>query len=154
MADQEMGTKHDLCVGDSLYVAGEPQKMTERDYGELLSNSKVCGILYPSGNPVPVVSLVAQRGKKHCRTAVTLHHLRYNQPMNTSQILTHIEEEISRLRQLRALLSGEETTSTRLKPGPKPGKTVTAKKRVLSPESRARIVAAQKARWAKAKKAA
>jgi hypothetical protein len=72
MADQEMGTKHDLCVGDSLYVAGEPQKMTERDYGELLSNSKVCGILYPSGNPVPVVSLVAQRGKKHLSNGCNL----------------------------------------------------------------------------------
>jgi hypothetical protein len=81
-------------------------------------------------------------------------HLRYNQPMNTSQILTHIEEDISRLRQVRALLAGEETTRTRLKPGPKPGKTGTAKKRVLSPESRARMAAAQKARWAKVRKAA
>jgi hypothetical protein len=85
----------------------------------------------------------------------TLHQLRYNQPMNTSQILTHIEEEISRLRQVRALLSGEETTSTRLKPGRKPAKTTgTTKKRVMSPEARARIAAAQKARWAKARKAA
>jgi hypothetical protein len=82
-------------------------------------------------------------------------HLRYNQPMSTSQILIHIEEEISRLRQVRALLSGEETPRTRLKPGRKPAKaTETIKKRVMSPESRARIAAAQKARWAKAKKAA
>jgi hypothetical protein len=71
--------------------------------------------------------------------------------MNTSQILTHIEEEISRLRQVRALLSGEETTRARLTPERKAGKTGTVKKRVLSPESRARIAAAQKARWAKAK---
>jgi hypothetical protein len=74
--------------------------------------------------------------------------------MNTTQILTYIEEEITRLRQVRSLLSGEVTTPTRLKPGRKPGETGTTKKRVLSPESRARIVAAQKARWAKARKAA
>jgi hypothetical protein len=74
--------------------------------------------------------------------------------MNTSQILTHIEEEITRLRQVRALLSGQVAMPTRVKPGRKPGKTGTAKKRVLSPESRARIVAAQKARWAKVRKAA
>jgi hypothetical protein len=42
---------------------------------------------------------------------------------------------------------------TRLKPGRKPGKAVKTK-RVLSPESRARIVVAQKALWAKVKKAA
>jgi hypothetical protein len=75
--------------------------------------------------------------------------------MNSSQILIHLEEEISRLRQVRALLSGEQTTPTRLKLGPKPGKKPgITKKRVLSPEARARIAAAQKARWAKAKKAA
>jgi hypothetical protein len=74
--------------------------------------------------------------------------------MNTSQILTHIEEEITRLRQVRSLLSAEETTGTRLKPGRKPGKTGTTKKPAMSPEGRARIAAAQKARWAKAKEAA
>jgi hypothetical protein len=75
--------------------------------------------------------------------------------MNTSQILTSIEEEITRLRKVRALLSGVETPTTRLKPGRKPAKTTeTIKKRVMSVEGRARIAAAQKARWAKAKKAA
>jgi hypothetical protein len=75
--------------------------------------------------------------------------------MNTPRILTAIEEEITRLRQVRALLAGEQSTSTRLKPGPKPGKkAVKTMQRVLSPEARARIVAAQKARWAKVRKAA
>jgi hypothetical protein len=74
--------------------------------------------------------------------------------MNTAQILTYIEEEITRLQQVRSLLSGQVTTPTRLNPGRKPGKTGTTKKRVLSPEARARIVAAQKARWAKAKRTA
>jgi hypothetical protein len=84
-----------------------------------------------------------------------MHHPRYNHSMNTSQILASIEEEITRLQQVKALLSGEQSTPTRLKPGPKPGKkAATSKKRVFSPQARARIAAAQKARWAKVKKAA
>jgi hypothetical protein len=83
-----------------------------------------------------------------------MHRLRYNHPMNTAQILASIEQEIARLRQVRALLTGTQST-TRLKLGRKPGKkSATVKKRVLSPEARARIAAAQKARWAKVKKAA
>jgi hypothetical protein len=75
--------------------------------------------------------------------------------MNSSQILIQLEEEISWLRQVRALLSGEQAIPTRLKRGPKPGKKAAiTKKRVLSPEARARIAAAQKARWAKVRKAA
>jgi hypothetical protein len=82
--------------------------------------------------------------------------LRYNPVMNTAEILTHIDAEIARLTQTKALLSARETHSTRIKPGrnAKTVKTGTTKKRVLSPEARARIAAAQKARWAKAKKAA
>jgi hypothetical protein len=60
--------------------------------------------------------------------------------MQTTGILAAIDAEISRLQQAKALLNG-----TAVKHGPG--------KRVLSPEARARIVAAQKKRWAKAKKA-
>jgi hypothetical protein len=73
--------------------------------------------------------------------------------MQTNDIIAEIDAEISRLQQAKALLSG--TTVKR-----DPGKPVTngaskpAVKRVLSPEARAKIAAAQKKRWAKARKAA
>ena len=68
--------------------------------------------------------------------------------MNTTQIIAGIDEEIARLKQVKALLSGDSTKVT--------SKTSSAakKRRPLSPEARARIVAAQKKRWAAAKKAA
>jgi len=68
--------------------------------------------------------------------------------METTQILAAIDAEIQRLQQAKVILSG----STKGAP-----KRVAAsrapKKRYLSPEARARIAAAQKARWAKAKRA-
>ena len=60
--------------------------------------------------------------------------------MNTSEIITAIDAEISRLQQARKLLAG--STGTR------------KRKRVMSAEARARISAAQKKRWAQQKKAA
>lgn len=63
--------------------------------------------------------------------------------MHTTEIIAEIDAEIARLLQAKVLLSG--TTTKRSQPG--------VVKRQLSPESRARIAAAQKARWAKAKKA-
>ncbi|HWH60453.1 MAG TPA: hypothetical protein VN682_22695 [Terriglobales bacterium] len=77
--------------------------------------------------------------------------------MNLESILAGIDEEIARLSQARQLLTG---TSTKRGPGrPKlNGAPVAApkqrKRRRMSAEGRARIAAAQKARWAKAKKAA
>jgi hypothetical protein len=61
--------------------------------------------------------------------------------------------EIARLQQAKSLLSG---TSENRKAGRPKGSTtpIATKKRKMSPEGRARIVAAVKARWAKAKKAA
>jgi hypothetical protein len=73
--------------------------------------------------------------------------------MDTSQILTAIDEEIARLEQAKSLLTGSTTKPT---PGRKPASAApaSAKKRTMSAAGRARIAAAQKARWAKAKKAA
>jgi hypothetical protein len=61
--------------------------------------------------------------------------------MEVSPILEAIDTEISRLQHVRALLSGN-------------GNGFIRKQRTLTPEGRAKIIAAQKARWAKAKKAA
>jgi hypothetical protein len=69
--------------------------------------------------------------------------------MNTSELLSHIDADISRLKEARALLAG--TSSPRVARG---GKPLARKKRTLSAEARARIAAAQRRRWAKQKKAA
>jgi hypothetical protein len=76
--------------------------------------------------------------------------------MDTTDIVAGIDAEIARLQEARALLSG---TTTKIK-GRKPtkatafafGTNVKPRKRTMSAEGRARIAAAQKARWAKAKK--
>ena len=78
--------------------------------------------------------------------------------MNTEQILESIDAELARLEQAKQLLGG---TAAPAKPG-RPKKSAPAKaavqkkekkagKRTMSAEGRARIAAAQKARWAKAK---
>ncbi len=69
--------------------------------------------------------------------------------MNREQIIAAIDDEIGKLNQVRKLLqtaSGHRLLSST---SPKP-----VKKRVLSPEARQRIAAAQKRRWAKQKKEA
>ena len=73
--------------------------------------------------------------------------------MGTKQIIAELDTEIARLQQAKSLLSG---ISEKRKPGRPKGSTtpIATKKRKMSPEGRARIVAAVKARWAKAKKAA
>jgi hypothetical protein len=75
--------------------------------------------------------------------------------MDTTQILTQLDEEIARLQQVKAMLSGEPTKRKPGRPSSQPAKKgQSAKKRTMSAEGRARIAAAQRARWAKAKKAA
>jgi len=65
--------------------------------------------------------------------------------MNLTELLSSIDSEIARLEQARALLAGQDRHSA----------TPTKKKRsVMSAEGRARIAAAQRARWAKRKMAA
>jgi hypothetical protein len=62
--------------------------------------------------------------------------------MQIYEIIAALDEEIARLEQVRSLLSGASTSTT----------TQSTKKRTMSVEGRARIVAAQKARWAKSRK--
>jgi hypothetical protein len=76
--------------------------------------------------------------------------------MNIQNIVVEIDAEISKLQQVRALLVGISTTEI-LKPG-RPANASSAGKsrtrRTLSAAARERIAAAQRARWAKSKKAA
>jgi hypothetical protein len=80
----------------------------------------------------------------------------YHSLMNTTAIIAHIDEQIVKLQQARALLTEAEV---KIKVGrPKGTKTVAVTsenrktRRRLSPEGKARIAAAQKARWASIKK--
>jgi hypothetical protein len=68
--------------------------------------------------------------------------------METQAILAQIDAEIDRLQQVRAILTG--TSGRKYKTAAKSA----LKKRQLSPEGRARIAEAQKARWAKTRKTA
>ncbi len=76
--------------------------------------------------------------------------------MDTKEIIAQLDTEIARLQEVKSILSG--TTTTKAKRG-RPNKASVAviapvaAKRILSSEARARIAAAQKARWAKVKKA-
>jgi hypothetical protein len=69
-----------------------------------------------------------------------------------TDILALIDAEIAQLQSARALIAGDGTAPTKRGPGRPKG--TGKKKRNLSPEGRARIVAAVKARWAAQKKAA
>jgi hypothetical protein len=71
--------------------------------------------------------------------------------MSREQILAAIDEEISKLQQVRKLL--QSSGSTKLVSGFS-GSGKPRSRRVLSPEARQRIAAAQKRRWAKQKKEA
>jgi hypothetical protein len=88
--------------------------------------------------------------------------------MNINDIVSEIDTEISRLQQARVLLTGAETSikqkpgriagvkspsrATSFNPSDFAGKSKAV--RTMSTEARARIAAAQKARWAKSKQAA
>lgn len=68
--------------------------------------------------------------------------------MNLPELLSAIDSEIVSLKQVRALLAGQDSYRTpRIAPGPK------KKRHTMSAEGRARIAAAQRKRWAKLKKA-
>jgi hypothetical protein len=84
--------------------------------------------------------------------------------MNTSDIVLAIDVEIAQLQKVKVLLTGTDLTTKR-----KPGRTSAAnkatslnpaefanaaKRRTMSAEGRAKIAAAQKARWAKSKRLA
>lgn len=70
--------------------------------------------------------------------------------METQGILAQIDVEIDRLQQVRAILTGTAKNGSKNRIAAKSA----PKKRQLSPEARARIAAAQKARWARARNTA
>lgn len=76
--------------------------------------------------------------------------------MTTQQILTAIDEEISRLQQVRQLLSedGSNPRRTTATSFAFDSNTVARKRKPLSKAARERIAAAQRKRWAKQKAAA
>jgi hypothetical protein len=72
--------------------------------------------------------------------------------MDTTPIIQFIEAQIARLEQAKAVLNGRTTPVKRGRPfGSKAPPTAKPVRRKMSAEGRARIVAAQKARWAKIK---
>jgi hypothetical protein len=77
--------------------------------------------------------------------------------MSTTDIIALIDAEIATLEQARALIAASAPTPAKKKPGRHAKATAapsTKPKYKMSPEGRARIVAAVKARWAAKKKAA
>jgi hypothetical protein len=72
--------------------------------------------------------------------------------MSREQILSAIDDEISKLQQARKLL--QSSGGSKLVSGLSSGTRKPRAKRTLSPEARQRIAAAQKRRWAKQKKEA
>ena len=82
--------------------------------------------------------------------------------MDVTRILTELDQEISRLQQIRTALAGASATVEKPKRGrpkgsgnkvePNPAKKA-GKKRQLSPEGRKAIADAMKRRWAERKKA-
>jgi hypothetical protein len=72
--------------------------------------------------------------------------------LNTKEILEHINDEISRLQQVKTLLQGSSNGHSRSAVNSAAPKV--KGKRVLSVEARKKIAAAQRKRWAKARKAA
>jgi hypothetical protein len=66
--------------------------------------------------------------------------------MDIAGIVAEIDLEIARLEKAKDLIAGQTAPSKRGRP------PATKTKRTMSAEGRARIAAAQKARWAKAKK--
>lgn len=78
--------------------------------------------------------------------------------MNTAIIIEHLDTEISRLQQAKAILTGMDVRkgSGRPKATDEVSRPVVVEptKRVMSAEGKQKIAAAQKSRWAKVRKAA
>ena len=85
--------------------------------------------------------------------------------MSITNLISEIDAEILRLQEARTLLAGASSPAPKKRGRPagvvkvvnaaaKPAKAVKKAKRNLSPEGRARIAAAAKARWAALKQAA
>ena len=65
--------------------------------------------------------------------------------MQVSEVILSIDQEIARLKQVRAILSDGTSTGAAIGNA---GKKRARKKRSLSPEARKRIAEAQRKRWA------
>lgn len=79
----------------------------------------------------------------------------YNFSVNIQTIINDLDAEIARLTEARNLIAATTKTTTGKKRGRPVGSKVAKvakKKRKMSAEGKARIIAAQKARWAKIKK--
>lgn len=78
--------------------------------------------------------------------------------MISKEMIAAIDDEIAKLQMARSLLSGEGAANGRPAAGENGRKKEAAKpkrvQRMLSPEARERIAAAQRKRWAATKKAA
>jgi hypothetical protein len=74
--------------------------------------------------------------------------------MDTTEIIQTIDAEIARLERAKALLKGDTTAPAKRgrSLSSKPAATSKPIRRRMSAEGRARIAAAQKARWAKVKR--
>ena len=70
--------------------------------------------------------------------------------MDTQKIVAEIDAELTRLQQVKALLTG--TTTAQNRTARRNSMAGTSGKRTLSADARERIAAAQRARWAKSKK--
>jgi hypothetical protein len=74
--------------------------------------------------------------------------------LNIHAILFQLDLEIAKLEQAKALLTTDKAPGKKAPGRPKKAAVVgSSKKRQISPEGRARIAAAQKKRWAAAKRA-
>jgi hypothetical protein len=72
--------------------------------------------------------------------------------VNTQEIITALDAEISRLQHTRSVIAGSGEPKRRGRPAKSaPSAIPAAQKRKLSPEARKKIAAAQKKRWAKQK---
>jgi hypothetical protein len=74
--------------------------------------------------------------------------------MSILDVVAEIDREISRLQQAKELLTGTVVKRGPGRPGRPAGSTNSKPRRVLSAAARAKIAAAQRARWAKQKKSA
>jgi hypothetical protein len=75
--------------------------------------------------------------------------------VKTTEILAALDAEIARLREARNALAGLSGAKQRGRPSASTSTSeTTRKRRVLSPEAREKIAAAQRKRWAKQKKSA
>jgi hypothetical protein len=82
-------------------------------------------------------------------------HMEDSRNMSTEALVSAIDEELARLKQVRNLLAGGggENIPSQFQTHKKLGRPA-KKKRVLSAEAREKIAAAQRKRWAAQKKAA